>query len=282
MRQDWVVDLAPRHKLGLPVTSRVLAGPGMSRLGFPPQILYNVDGLGAIVIGPWTGYGENERYPVLYARGGGVFWAPPRPPRHTRVTLQRLRAAWHRVPVPFIASLGPYDVVHVRDVAHHMGECDMVFGLLLEVGEAEEVGLMVARLTTAVDASALPVWVALPTTRVTELAEICVRAGADALVVSTPPMGAWPHRGGWVEGYMYGPVLLPRTLAAVREARSVVGMEVPIIALGGVHSPEDALLCREAGADAVMLDTALWVEPDLPARIWAAWRELEEDEDETI
>lgn len=277
--EKWVVDLAPRHKLGLPVSTRVLAGPGMTRLGFPQQMTYAMTGVGAIVIGPWTGYGDNPRYPVLYTRGGGVFWVPPRPPRNTRVTLQRLAAAWHNPPVPFIASLGPHDTTHVRDVARHLGECALVSGILVEVGEEEEVGAVVARISTAADVSELPVWVALPTPRVSDLAEVCVRAGVDALVIAMPETGMWMHRGVWVAGYVYGPVLLPRTLAALREVRSLVGDEVPVIALGGIHSPEDALLCRAAGADAVMLDTALWVDPDLPARVWEALRDLEEEED---
>ena len=58
-----------------------------------------------------------------------------------------------------------------------------------------------------------------------------------------------------LSGRMYGPGIFPQVLYTTRE---LVGMGVPVIAGGGVYTPEDAEALVDAGALAAQVDTALW------------------------
>ena len=64
---------------------------------------------------------------------------------------------------------------------------------------------------------------------------------------------------------------LPARVPALELVRQIAwrwGKEVPIIAAGGVHEPEDALALRSAGADLVQVDSGLvYTGPGLPKRI---------------
>lgn len=271
------VDLAPRHKVGLPLYSRVLIAAGISRLGFPAQIPYDLQGVGAIITGPWTWPEGWGRYPVLSERPGGVLWTPGQGPRGTGKTLRRLARERPPDPIALLAALSSPSVEHTAAAARHLGDSGLMAGIVIEVGQGEELGNVLARISTAADASGLPLLVALPLGRVETLIEPCLHAGADALIVGMPPEGVWPHGDGWRRVRIYTPSLLALTLDALLRARRAAGADIPIVAQGGIHSPEDAVLCREAGADAVALDTAVWVEPDLPARVHEALQAWDEE-----
>ena len=64
-----------------------------------------------------------------------------------------------------------------------------------------------------------------------------------------------------MRGRLYGPALLPLLLHTL--ARWVERLPVPIIACGGVASPEDARACLALGAVAVQVDALLWRDPAL-------------------
>ena len=273
----WAVDLAPQHKLGLPLPTRVVLAAGMVRLGFPEQIPCSLDGVGAVVTGPWTWEPHWGPYPVLVERPGGVFWVPQRPGHHVPSVLERAAAAWEPLPTVVLAAIAAGEVAHTEQVARHLADIPAVAGVWVEIGAEEEMGHALARVTAAGQASGLPVIAVLPLHRAAALAEPCLHAGADALVVGMPPEGEWPHEGRWVRGRVYGPLLLPLTLAALRAVLNRVQGRAPVLAQGGIHSPEDAVLCRAVGAAAVVLDAAVWVVPDMPAQVWAALRAWEEE-----
>src|SRR5881275_1424507 len=64
-----------------------------------------------------------------------------------------------------------------------------------------------------------------------------------------------------------GPALKPVALAAVAAARRVT--ELPIVGMGGVSTGRDALELIACGATHVALGTALFSDPDAPARVRA-------------
>ncbi len=271
-----VVDLAPQHKVGLPLYTRVLIAAGISRLGFSVQIPYDLSGVGAIITGPWTWEEDWPRYPALDERPGGVLWTPAQGPRGTGKTLRRLAKDHPPEPIALLAALTSPEVEHTAAAARHLGDSGLMAGIVIEVGREEPLANVLARVAAAGEMSGLPVIVALPLTGPDIWVEPCLHAGADAFIVGMPPEGVWPGKEGWRRVRLYGPLLLALTLDALLRARRVAPAEVPLIAQGGIHSPEDALLCRRAGADAVALDTAVWVEPDLPARVDAALRAWDE------
>ena len=271
----WAVDLAPQHKLGLPLATRVILAPGMSRLGWRHQIVCELDGVGAVVTGPWTWEPHWGRYPTLVSRPGGVVWTPERVGRPVAQLLAEVSTSWEALDIPVLACIAPGEMGHVQQVARHLADVPTVAGVWLETREDEDVGHVLARIDVARRASELPVLVALPLSCAGRWARPCVHAGADALVVGMPLEGELPHQGRWVRGRVYGPLMFPVMLAALRAVAAQVEGRVPLIAHGGIHTPEDAVLCREVGADAVALDAVVWVAPDMPRKVWQALQQWE-------
>lgn len=117
-----------------------------------------------------------------------------------------------------------------------------------------------------------------------------VEAGADGLTLTNTLPGLLLEAGsgratlGAGPGGMSGPALRPVGVRAVREARAAV--DVPIMGVGGVLGPADAVGYARAGAQLIQIGTATFASPrastDLVAGLarWgrrsgvAAWDEL--------
>ncbi|MHB8141679.1 MAG: dihydroorotate dehydrogenase [Vulcanimicrobiaceae bacterium] len=109
---------------------------------------------------------------------------------------------------------------------------------------------------------------------VTDIAAIARQAqdaGADALAVVNTVRGmaidvqTWQPRLGNVTGGLSGPAIRPIALLAVYEvARAVT---IPIVGQGGIESVSDALEFFLAGASAIGIGTANFIDPRIPERI---------------
>ena len=75
-----------------------------------------------------------------------------------------------------------------------------------------------------------------------------------------------------VTGGLSGPAIKPLALYNVHRVYREVAREagIPIIGMGGIQAPEDALEFLLAGASAVAVGTALFIDPAIPVRI-ADW-----------
>jgi hypothetical protein len=227
----------PQH-LPLQLASRVLSAPGVwasaSRLP--------VEGLGALVTPP-LGYVWDGGAAPWESRPGLFVWAPPRRPlsRFAR------RLARDRSPLPrlwTLARAAPGDIVRALDELEPEGAA----GYLL--WEANLEALAAAR-----PVAALPIVAEVPASEASALAPSLLDAGADALWIGPPRLGN-SHRRLW------GPAVLPLVLAALEQARSHTAA-LPLIAGAGIASAADARRLMDAGASAVALDPAWWVEPTL-------------------
>lgn len=131
-----------------------------------------------------------------------------------------------------------------------------------------------ARVIDSVRASTrLPV-IAKLTPNVTDIAAIARAvsdAGADGLSMINTLLGMavdLPSRRpflGNVTGGLSGPAIKPVALALVHKVRQAV--DLPIMGLGGISNATDALEFIVAGAAAVQVGTATFVEPSAAARI---------------
>ena len=114
-------------------------------------------------------------------------------------------------------------------------------------------------------------------TDITELARAAVEAGADALSVANTFTGMAidpAKRGsklGSLTGGLSGPAIRPLALRMVYQVAQAV--RVPVIGIGGIVSGEDAVEFFIAGARAIQVGTANFVQPSAPLRIL---EELEE------
>jgi len=83
-----------------------------------------------------------------------------------------------------------------------------------------------------------------------EEARLAAAAGADALAVQALTAGG--HCGTWTPQRMPAAVPLPELTASVTDATGL-----PVVAAGGVSTPAEVTAVLRAGADAVMVGTAL-------------------------
>ncbi|MBL4727406.1 MAG: dihydroorotate dehydrogenase [Rhizobiaceae bacterium] len=123
------------------------------------------------------------------------------------------------------------------------------------------------------DATDLPLWAKLTpnTGETTEVAKAAEAAGADALVVSNTLLAMAidiktrkPKLGNLMGG-LSGPAFKPIALRmAFQCAKSV---DIPVIGCGGIASIEDVIEYLIAGASAVQVGTATFIEPQIMVRL---------------
>ena len=127
--------------------------------------------------------------------------------------------------------------------------------------------LTAAVVEAARKAARRPLWVKLSpnVNAIGLIAKAAEAAGADALVIANtyPALCIDAHnrrsRLGSTTGGLSGPAIKPITMRLVYEAAKVV--HIPIIGLGGIESPTDVAEYLLAGASAVQVGTAHFVDP---------------------
>ncbi|HET9050757.1 MAG TPA: dihydroorotate dehydrogenase [Candidatus Dormibacteraeota bacterium] len=131
-----------------------------------------------------------------------------------------------------------------------------------------------ARVTAAVrEATSLPVVVKLSpnVADIGAVARAVEGAGADAVSAVNTYVGMKVHLGTRRPvlprgtGGLSGPAVKPLALAAVAAVRAAV--RIPVVGIGGIASAEDVLEFFVAGADAVQVGTANFVDPSIALRI---------------
>jgi dihydroorotate dehydrogenase (NAD+) catalytic subunit len=119
-----------------------------------------------------------------------------------------------------------------------------------------------------------PVWAKLSpnVTDITEIAAAALDAGAAALTLVNTVMGlaidpaTRRPRLGAGGGGLSGPAIRPVAVRAVADCRAAFP-GAPIVGVGGVARGEDAAELLVAGADAVQVGTATFLDPRAPARV---------------
>jgi len=105
-------------------------------------------------------------------------------------------------------------------------------------------------------------------------AETCQKCGADALSLINALVGMAidirtrrSKLGRNLTGGLVGPAIKPLALYLVRKAYKAV--DIPVIGIGGISSPEDALEFIIAGASAVQIGTYQFVDPEITLKVIA-------------
>jgi dihydroorotate dehydrogenase (NAD+) catalytic subunit len=116
-------------------------------------------------------------------------------------------------------------------------------------------------------ATSLPLWVKLTpnTGDLPEVAQAAERAGADALVVANTILAmaidlqTFKPCLGNIMGGLSGPAIKPIVLRQVYQCARTV--KIPVIGCGGISTTEDAIEYMLAGAAAVQVGTATFIQP---------------------
>jgi dihydroorotate dehydrogenase len=261
-----MIELATYIKTGLPLRSRFILGSGAVGWGeaWPPDV--EPAWFGAFVTPPLT---LQARRGVTGPRlaeipGGFILNTGDHNPGLRRVFRDDVER-WDGLDLPVIVALSGAGMDDWLRMAERLEEI-MIGGLEAQLPSGvtpHEAGIAVANLKRGCQ---LPVLVKVRATQAGHLAEAAAGAGADALVVATPPHAAAAAQGGervpesLVEGPIGGPAAFPFTLRALRSVAEL-GLGVPIVAAGGITTEEDVAWCWRLGADALQLRSLLWTSP---------------------
>ena len=113
-------------------------------------------------------------------------------------------------------------------------------------------------------------------TDIRDTARACERGGADAITAVTTfvamaiDLDRMTSKLGKATGGLSGPAIKPLALARCWEAAAVV--KIPVLGSGGIASGRDALEFIAAGATAVQVGTATFVEPGASTRVLTEMR----------
>ena len=179
-----------------------------------------------------------------------------------------------------IGGYGPEDFARLTERLDAVERCDAI-ELNISCPNVKEGGLdmsthprLAAEVVEAVrPVTRKPVWAKLTpnVTRISDVGKACLDAGADGLSAINTLLGMQVDvarrrpalRRGL--GGLSGPAIRPVALAKCWELLRVLRAEV--IGIGGIATAEDALEFLIAGCKAVQVGTAVYADPDCPARI---------------
>lgn len=207
------------------------------------------------------------------------------------VGLERFRAEklpfLREMPCPVFVNVAGHSLGDYVEVAGTLDEEDCIAGIELNVSCPNVAdGLMfgtdpelLRQLTQAVRGvmrrGRLIVKLSPNVTDIAEMARAAIEGGAQALSLINTYVGLSidattrrPHLAN-VTGGLSGPAIKPLALYNVhRVYRDVIKQQpIPIIGLGGIETATDAVEFFLAGASAVAVGTALFIDPRIPVRI---------------
>lgn len=276
------IELAPANKRGLHLESPLIAGSGATGYGdtWPPGL--RPAEFGAVITAPISmrprkGAGQ----PRLAELPAGFLLATGDHNPGFGGVVTRQANVWRRLGVPVLLCLIGGEPGDRAWMAARLEEEETgVAGIELPLPEDANLGEASAAISAVRHATTLPLLVRLPATRAAYLAESCVVAGADALVVGTPPPVVYPAEdGALLEGSLAGPAALPFTLRALRSV-AALDLGVPLVAAGGIYDLEDVILCLNLGAVAVQIRSLVWIDPAAASRLATGVRALMPDPDD--
>ncbi|MBI2853886.1 MAG: dihydroorotate dehydrogenase [Chloroflexi bacterium] len=275
---DLRVQLAPKNRLGLTLGNPVMVASGTFGYGMEYAGVIDVQRLGAIVckgttLKPRPGNAE----PRVAETASGMLNAIGLENPGVDALIRDIAPVWAEWRVPVIVNIAGESIDEYREVASRLDGVDGISGIEVNIScpniekGSVEFGTspdLAAEVTEAVrNASSLPLMVKL-TPNVTDIgvvAKAVVRAGADALTVCNTLRGMAvdivrrrPVLGN-ICGGLSGPAIKPVALYLVYAVSKAV--DVPIVGCGGISSATDAIEFIMAGASAVQVGTATFLDP---------------------
>jgi dihydroorotate dehydrogenase (NAD+) catalytic subunit len=227
-------------------------------LGFslPPHKEVDLSKLGAFITNPVSlGPRHPARDSCCLTYPGGFLLHSGHPNLGLKAVIRRNRERWKRSPLPVLVHLLPQDADEAAQMTARLEPLASVIaglelGLPPWVGESQAVDMVAAAI------GELPVIVRLPHERASELAAaIAAAVQPDAFSLGAPRGSLSDPGGEPVHGRLYGPGVFPTALDTLLRVKDV---GLPVIAAGGVYTPEQIEMLLAMGAMAVQLDAVLW------------------------
>jgi dihydroorotate dehydrogenase (NAD+) catalytic subunit len=278
------VDLAPKNPRELRLENPVIAASGCFGYGQEYAPVIDVQRLGAFVSkGITPRHRSGNPMPRIVETPSGMLNAIGLQNPGIRGFIKKYPPIWTNWRVPAIVNISAESVEDYAMMASMLDETSGIAGIEVNIscpniaaggycfGWDPE---MSADVTRAVKrATTLPVIVKLSpgATDIVSIAEAVEEAGADSISLINTLVGmAIDARTrepvlANVTGGLSGPAIKPIALRMVYQVAAAV--RVPVIGMGGISSLADALEFFMAGASAIQIGTAIFVQPSMIIRL---------------
>ena len=226
-------------------------------LGFAPDFHAPVswDDFGAFVTNPLSLRPRvAASQPALIEYSGGFLLHSGLPNPSLNATLKKYARRWSDSPLPIIVHLMADRPEETKQMVQMLESVDNV--MAVELGFAPLLANDILLLTLEMSIGELPLIFCLPSEQILSLGPRLIEAGADAISIAAPRGALTAIGGELIEGRLFGPSLLPQSLAIVHSAAK---LGLPVIGAGGVYSKDDVEAMLTAGALAVQMDAKLWL-----------------------
>jgi len=288
------VELAPRCKRGLILANPVMAASGTFGYGLEMAKELDIQRLGAIVCkGTTLRRRRGNPQPRLVETPAGMLNSIGLQNMGVEALIRDVAPIWATWRVPVVVNIAGESIEEYARLARRLDGVPGVSGLELNISCPNvATGLafgsspqMAAAVTAAVRReTTIPVIVKLSpnVSDIVSVARAAADAGADALTLTnTFPAMAIDVKSrrpalGWTFGGLSGPALKPIALRLVYQTAAAV--DVPLIGCGGIMTGLDAIEYIMAGATAVEVGTATFVNPRATLDVLAGIERFMEEE----
>lgn len=246
-----MIELAPNHKIGLPIAIPLMPAAGFWGYGQSHSTIIQPNLWGAVVTNPIT------------LRPLKIFSSPyeiedsiitPHPPGNAGVkkVIRENKKAWCANPVPIIAHLtadAPNDIFRT---ARALDSTGCIAGFEIGFTAQDTPADITAVLRAVMRGTELPVLAKIPAVDGTDSAAAALDAGADALTLDMHPPTD--------DGLFFGRGMVVPSIPVIQATRKKFP-EVPLVVSCSLHTASEVYLLLDAGATAVQLDTILFINP---------------------
>jgi dihydroorotate dehydrogenase (NAD+) catalytic subunit len=278
------VQLAPKNRRGLLLSNPVMTASGTFGYGTEYSNLIDIQKLGAIICkGTTLEPREGNLQPRVCETNHGMLNAIGLQNIGIEALIKQKAPEWEKWEVPVVVNIAGKTIDEYAKLAAMLDGVAGVRGLEVNIScpnvkaGGVEFGInpeSAAAVTCAVrKATALPVIVKLTpnVADIKSIAKAVENAGADAVSLINTLRGMAidinkmkPLLGN-MSGGLSGPAVKPVALSMVYETAGVV--KIPVIGCGGIVTATDAIEFIMAGATAIQVGTAIFVNPQAPIDI---------------
>jgi len=281
---DLSVQLAPKHGKGLLLSNPVMTASGTFGYGTEYSHMFDIQKLGAVICkGTTLKPREGNPQPRLAETASGMLNSIGLQNIGVSALIKEKAPIWAGWQVPVIVNIAGENVGDYAKLAAILDTVAGISGIEINIScpnvkaGGAEFGTKpesAARVTAAVKAAtSLPILVKLtPSTgEIVRIAVAVAEAGADAisLINTLKGMAIDISRRrpllGSITGGLSGPAIKPVALSMVYEVAGAV--DLPVIGCGGIASGDDAIEFIMAGASAVQVGAANFVNPQTPLNV---------------
>jgi dihydroorotate dehydrogenase (NAD+) catalytic subunit len=272
------VQLAPKHPKGLLLCNPVITSSGTFGYGIEYSQLIDIQRLGAIVCkGTTLLPREGNPQPRITETPAGVLNSIGFQNIGVKALIKEKAPIWAKWRVPVIVNISGDTVEDYAQLARELDGVTGISGIEVNIScpNLKAGGLAfgtdpvsAAEVTAAVkSATSLPILVKLSpnVSDIAKIARAVAEAGADALTVINALRGMAidiarrrPFLGNIVGG-LSGPAIKPVALFMVYTVAGAV--DIPIVGCGGITTANDAIEFFMAGASAIQIGAANFINP---------------------